>query len=184
MRRFGVPGGISLVVVALLAVLIFGVVERGPSNGLAARVSRGQTPPAPNAGMRLQLLGSSRRSSLAQLRGKVVMVNVFAGWCPPCQIEAPILRSAQQLLGKHDGTVLGVTFQDSSSDAQGYMQKYGLHYPVLLDPGDNFVAPYGVNGVPETFVIGRDGRVIAASTYQLTPKWINRTLGRVLGAQA
>ena len=60
------------------------------------------------------------------------------------------------------------------------MQRYGLRYPVLLDPGDNFVAPYGVNGVPETFIIGRDGHVVAARTYQLSNKWMDATLNRVL----
>jgi cytochrome c biogenesis protein CcmG/thiol:disulfide interchange protein DsbE len=184
MRRFAVPGAITLVVAALLAVLAFGVSQSGPSNALAAQVSRGQTPVAPNADMRLQLLGSPTRESLKSLRGKIVMVNVFAGWCVACQDEVALLKRAQQMLARHGGELVGVTFQDSSSDALSYMQKYGLHYPVLLDPGDSFVAPYGVNGVPETFVIGRDGRVIAASTYQLTPKWINRTLNRVLGAQA
>ena len=55
---------------------------------------------------------------------------------------------------------------------------------MLLDPGDNFVAPYGVNGVPETFIIGRSGDVVAARTYQLSSKWVDETLDRVLGAQA
>ena len=184
MRRFLLPGVVSLVVVALLAVLAFGVARSGPSNALAARVSRGQTPAAPNAAMKLQLMGSSRRESLAQLRGKVVMVNVFAGWCVACQQEVSIIKHAQRVLEQHGGEVVGVTYQDSSGDAQSYMQKYGLRFPVLLDPGDNFVAPYGVNGVPETFIIGRDGRVLAARTYQLSSSWMDSTLQRVLGLQS
>jgi cytochrome c biogenesis protein CcmG, thiol:disulfide interchange protein DsbE len=184
MRRFVVPGGISLVVVALLALLAFGVSHSGPSNQLAAQVSRGKTPPAPNAGMRLELLGSPERESLKSLRGKVVMVNVFAGWCVACQDEVSVLKHAQQVLQQHGGEIVGVTYQDSSSDALGYMQKYGLHYPVLLDPGDNFVAPYGVNGVPETFIISRSGHVLAANTGQMSEQWINRTLNRVLGTNA
>lgn len=184
MRRIVVPGVMSLMVVALLAVLAFGVAHNGPSNALAARVSRGQTPAAPNAAMKLRLMGSSRRESLAQLRGKVVMVNVFAGWCVACQQEVPIIKHAQQLLAQHGGEVVGVTYQDSTGDAQSYMQKYGLHFPVLLDPGDNFVAPYGVTGVPETFIIGRNGRVLAARTYQLSSSWMDTTLNRVLGLQS
>ena len=64
------------------------------------------------------------------------------------------------------------------------MQKNGLHYPVLLDPGDSWVAPYGVNAVPETFIIGRDGHVIAADPTEMTPKWMAATLNRVLGQSA
>lgn len=184
MRRFGLPGAISLVVVALLAVLAFGVANSGPSNALAARVSRGQTPPAPNAQMRLQVLGSSRRESLAQLRGKLVMVNVFAGWCDACKVEAPILRHAASVLKAHGGELVGVTYQDSSTDASSYLRQYGLQFPVLLDPGDNFVAPYGVNGVPETFFIARDGDVVAARTDQLTSAWVDTTLRRLLGPRA
>ena len=181
MRRFAVPGVISLVVVALLALLAFGVSNSGPSNQLAARVHRGQTPAAPNAAMQLRLLGSGSKESLEQLRGKVVMVNVFAGWCVACQQEVSIIKHAQQVLAQHGGAVVGITYQDSSGDARSYMRKYGLRYPVLLDPGDSFVAPYGVNGVPETFIIGRNGRVVAARTYQLSSKWMNSTLTRVLG---
>jgi cytochrome c biogenesis protein CcmG/thiol:disulfide interchange protein DsbE len=184
MRRYLLPGTISLVVIALLAVLAFGISADGPGNALAARVSRGQTPAAPNATMRLQLLGSSRRVSLSQLRGRVVMLNVFAGWCIACQDETPLLRRAAALLRSHGGELVGVTYQDSSTDAAGYMRRYHLSYPVLLDPGDTFVAPYGVNGVPETFIIGRNGDVLAARTYQLSGQWLTRTLDRVLGLTA
>lgn len=184
MRRLVVPGVISLVVVALLALLAFGVANNGPSNALAARVKRGQHPAAPNASMRLRLLDSSARGTLEGLRGKVVLINVFAGWCPPCQTEAPILRSAQRLLARHGGTVLGVTWQDSSTDARAYMQKNHLSFPVFLDPGDTFVAPYGVTGAPETFILNRQGRVVAARTYQLTARWVDGALSRVLGTKA
>ena len=182
MRRFAVPGSISLVVVALLALLAFGVANSGPSNALAARVSRGQNPAAPNAGMRLQLMGSSRKVSLSQLRGRVVMVNVFAGWCDACKWEVPVLRHAERVLQQHGGEVIGVTYQDSSGDAQSYMQRYGLRYPVLLDPADSFVAPYGVTGVPETFIIDRRGHVVAADPEQMTQKWADHALGRALGS--
>ena len=103
MRRYLVPSVVSAVVVALLAVLAFGVSVNGAGNALAARVARGQRPPAPNDTVRLQLLGSSRRESLSQLRGKVVMLNVFAGWCVACQDETPLLRRAQRLLLAHGG---------------------------------------------------------------------------------
>jgi len=184
MRRFVVPGVISLVVVALLAVLAFGVSKSGPSNQLAARVNRGQTPAAPNAAVKLQLMGSVRKVSLSELHGRIVMVNVFAGWCDTCQAEVGLLRRAEQVLARHGGEVVGVTYQDSSGDAASYMQKNGLHYPVLLDPGDSWVAPYGVNAVPETFIIDRRGHVIAADPTEMTPQWMNATLARVLGVQA
>jgi cytochrome c biogenesis protein CcmG, thiol:disulfide interchange protein DsbE len=182
MRRFMVPGLITLVVVALLAVLAYGVSQSGPGNSLAAKVHRGEAPVAPNASMPLQLLGSSQRETLDRLHGRVVMVNVFAGWCVACQDEVAVLKRSQQLLARHGGEMVGVTFQDSSSDAASYMRRYGLRYPVLLDPAGSFVAPYGVTGVPETFVIGRDGRVVAADTAQMTQQWADQALNRALGS--
>jgi cytochrome c biogenesis protein CcmG/thiol:disulfide interchange protein DsbE len=184
MRRFALPGVISLVVAGLLALLAFGVAHNGPSNALASQVSRGKQPAAPNAHMRLALLGSSRKTTLSALRGKVVMVNVFAGWCDTCQAEAGLLKHAQQLLSQHGGEVVGVTYDDSTTDASRYMKKYGLRYPVLLDPAGNFVAPYGVTGVPETFILDRSGRVIAADPAEMTKSWMDRTLSRVLGTPA
>jgi cytochrome c biogenesis protein CcmG, thiol:disulfide interchange protein DsbE len=184
MRRFAVPGVISLVVVALLAVLAFGVANNGPSNQLASLVTRGKQPVAPNAHMKLAMLGSGRKETLSDLRGKVVMVNVFAGWCDTCQAEAGLLRSAQKLLAQHGGQLVGVTYDDSSSDAQGYMTKYGLHYPVMLDPAGNFSSAYGVNGVPETFIIDRSGHVIAADPNEMTKAWMDKTLSQALGTQA
>jgi cytochrome c biogenesis protein CcmG, thiol:disulfide interchange protein DsbE len=184
MRRYALPAVISLIVVALLAVLAFGVSKSGPSNVVAGEVQAGKTPVAPNADMRLALLGTGQRESLNDLRGKVVMVNVFAGWCVACQDEVGILKHAQQVLAKHGGKLVGVTYQDSSTDAQGYLHTYRLNFPVLLDPGDSFVQPYGVNGVPETFIIGKDGHVVAADPKQLTSKWIDSTLTRVLGTQS
>ncbi|HUY59200.1 MAG TPA: TlpA disulfide reductase family protein [Solirubrobacteraceae bacterium] len=183
MRRFAVPGAISLVVVALLALLAFGVALSGPGNQLAARVSRGEAPLAPNANVPLQLLGGGRET-LSDLRGKIVMVNVFAGWCIACQDEVALLKHAQQVLRQHGGEVIGLTYQDSSPDAQSYMQRYGLHYPVLLDPGDSFVAPYGVNGVPETFIIDRNGHVVAADTEQMDSSWLDHALSKALGTPA
>jgi cytochrome c biogenesis protein CcmG/thiol:disulfide interchange protein DsbE len=184
MRRFALPGVISLVVVALLAVLAFGVANNGPSNQLASLVTQGKKPAAPNARMKLAVLGASRKESISQLRGKIVMVNMFAGWCDTCQAEAGLLRQAQRELSQHGGEVLGVTYDDSSSDAQSYLRKYGLHYSAVLDPAGNFASAYGVNGVPETFIIDRSGRVIAADAGEMTKAWMDKTLSRVLGTQA
>jgi cytochrome c biogenesis protein CcmG, thiol:disulfide interchange protein DsbE len=184
MRRYALPAVISLIVVALLAVLAFGVSKSGPSNVVAGEVRAGKTPVAPNADMRLALLGTDQKENLDDLRGKVVMVNVFAGWCVTCQDEAAQLKQAQHMLAKHGGELVGVTYQDSTSDAQGYLHTYHLRFPVLLDPGDTFVQPYGVTGVPETFIINKSGHVVAATTEPMTSKWVDQTLSRVLGTRA
>ncbi len=183
-RRFAVPGVITLVAVGLLAVLAYGVSSQGASGSIKGLVARGDFPRAPNYGMRLPLLGAHERESLSQLRGKVVLLNVFASWCPPCQAEAPVLEQAQRLLASRGGTVVGVTYLDNASDDRAFVRQYHLTFPVLRDVSGDFIAPYGISGVPDTFVIDRRGRIEAFRYYQLTKQWVDRTLPRILSQAA
>src|SRR5690242_19948292 len=98
MRRFVLPGLVVAAAVALLALLAFGVANQTPTSSIDARVARGNYPAAPSAKMALPVLGTSRKESLADFRGKVVVLNVFASWCDPCKAEAPILADAQRQL--------------------------------------------------------------------------------------
>ena len=181
MRRFVVPGIITALVVAVLAVLAFGVASQGPNNSIDSRVDSGHYPPAPSAGMALPVLGRTNSTeSLADFRGKVVLVNMFASWCQPCQAEAPVLRHAQQMLARHGGTVLGVTYQDDPSNDITYMRQYHLTFPVIRDVSGNFAHAFGVSGVPESFVVNRAGKIQALRRFQLTDGWVNRILPKIL----
>jgi cytochrome c biogenesis protein CcmG/thiol:disulfide interchange protein DsbE len=181
MRRFLMPGLITLAAVALLAVLASGVADQGTSSSIDAQVARGHYPVAPGLHQQLPLLGVRGKESLAALRGKVVLLNVFASWCPPCAAEAPLLERAQHLLQRHDGTVLGVTYLDAASDSEAFMRQHHLTYPVVRDVNGNFVRSYGVDGVPETFVINRTGHVEALDRLQLSAQWLNQTLPKIVG---
>lgn len=180
MRRFMVPGLITCAAVALLVVLATGVASQGSSSSLDAQVARGRYPVAPGLHASLPLLSASGKESLAALHGKVVLLNVFASWCQPCAAEAPLLERAQHLLRRHDGTVLGVTYLDNAADSKAFMRHHHLTYPAVRDVSGNFVRSYGVNGVPETFVINRAGRVEALNRAQLTAQWLNQTLAKIL----
>lgn len=185
MRRFLIPGIVVAAAVALLALLAFGVSNQGTNTSIDNAVARGVDPPMPNAHMALPLLGSSRKSaSLADFRGKVLVVNVFASWCTPCRAEAPILDREQQTLAAHDGTVIGVTYQDTAGDASAFVGQEHIDYPVLRDIGGNLVRSWGVNGVPETFVINRQGRIVALRRYQLAGSWLQDAVGPLLRQSA
>jgi cytochrome c biogenesis protein CcmG/thiol:disulfide interchange protein DsbE len=184
MRRFLLPGLVVAAAVALLALLTFGVADQNLSSSIDAKVARGAWPLAPSARMAMPVLGSSRTESLADFRGKVVIVNVFASWCDPCRAEAPILARTQRELVKRDATVIGVTYLDNSSSSEQFVRQEHISYPVLRDVSGNFVRSFGTTGVPETFVIDRQGRIEALRRYQLVSRWLNQTLPRILAERS
>jgi cytochrome c biogenesis protein CcmG/thiol:disulfide interchange protein DsbE len=184
MRRILVPGLITMAAAALLALLAFGVASQGVSTSLDSQLARGIRPPAPDAHTPLPGLGSTPSQTLASLRGQVVVVNLFASWCQPCQAEAPILERAQEQLAKHHGTVLGVTYEDTTSDAEGFVRQEHIRYPVVRDVSGGFARAYGANGIPETFVIDRQGRVAALWREQLAGTGLQSTLSRLLAKAA
>ena len=166
--------------VALLALLVFGVARQGTDNSIDAAVARGERPVAPNSGMALPMLGSSAKQSITDLRGKVVVLNVFASWCDPCKAEAPVLEQAERQLAKRNGTILGVTYLDNSSDSEQFVRQEHITYPVVRDVSGNFVRGFGTTGVPETFVIDRRGRIAALRRFQLNSQWLQQTLPKLL----
>jgi cytochrome c biogenesis protein CcmG/thiol:disulfide interchange protein DsbE len=184
MRRFLLPVSVSLAAAALLALLAFGIAGQGTDKSIDTQLARGVRPAAPAAGALLPGLGSSPSLTLSGLRGKVVVVNLFASWCQPCLAEAPILERTQRMLALRDGTVLGITYKDTTSDAEQFVRQQHLNYPVVRDVSGRFARAYGANGIPETFVIDRSGHVAAARRYQLGGGWLDQTLSRILGSPA
>ena len=114
--------------------------------------------------------------SLSDFKGKVVVLNFWASWCEPCQTEAPLLEHAQPKLERHGATVLGVTYQDNAPDSEGFVRHYHLTYPVLRDITSEFASSYGTHQVPESFIINRQGRVVAISRGEIEQGFVNQAL--------
>jgi cytochrome c biogenesis protein CcmG/thiol:disulfide interchange protein DsbE len=96
----------------------------------------------------------------ASLRGKPTAINFWASWCEPCHEEAPALeRLARSLAGR--AQVVGVNWDDSSSRARSWIEKYGWTFPNLRDGEGAIGRDYGLRGMPTTFIVDPDGRIAA-----------------------
>ncbi len=196
MRRFVLPGLIVVAAMGLLALLTFGVSHQTDTSSIDAQVARAvrcqrrgvqpcrKFPVAPEANLSLALLGSSATKSLADFRGKVVVLNVFASWCGPCATEAPLLSQEQRALARSDATLVGVTYLDNPSASEQFARRYHITYPVLRDVSGSFARAFGITGVPETFVINRQGRVQALQRFPVSHQWLSHTVAHILAERS
>jgi cytochrome c biogenesis protein CcmG, thiol:disulfide interchange protein DsbE len=100
------------------------------------------------------------RFTLAEQRGKVVVVNVWSSWCiPACYNEAPALEAAWQRYHGRGVVLVGVNYQDRDAAAREFLARFRHTFPNGPDTGSKIAIEYGVRGVPETFFIDRDGRI-------------------------
>jgi cytochrome c biogenesis protein CcmG/thiol:disulfide interchange protein DsbE len=147
-----------LVVALLVGLLAWQVVRTDQGRSLRDKVAAGEKPSAPV--FRLDQLDEPSEISLADLRGKAVVVNFWASWCAPCKDEAATLEDAWHRWRGRDVVVLGVDLQDFSGDAQGFVDRYGISYPVLRDKHNWTWGRYGLTGLPETWFVDRQGRLV------------------------
>ncbi len=176
MKRRLLPVIAALAGAALVALLIYGVSHQAASRTLDELVASGRYPPAPNASARLPILGGGGMSSLSSLRGKVVVLNFWASWCQPCGQEAPLLERTEGQLRRIDGTVLGVTYLDNTPDSRSFVRQYHLSYPNLRDNTGSFAHSYGTDQLPESFVIDRQGRIVAISRGEVNQSFLEHAV--------
>jgi cytochrome c biogenesis protein CcmG/thiol:disulfide interchange protein DsbE len=119
--------------------------------------------PNPASEFSMQTLDGTEMIALSDLKGKTVIVNFWAAWCAPCRNEMPLLNQASAEFD--DSIVLvGVNTQDDPDDARVFVAELGVPYPVLDETTSEFGpvgVEYGVHGIPETFLISKDGDLIA-----------------------
>lgn len=97
--------------------------------------------------------------SLDALRGKVVYVDFWGSWCLPCRESLPFLNGIRNSLSRDDFEVLAINLDELAEDADRFLSKYPVDYPVLADPGHTTLDVYGVEVLPSSFLIDREGRL-------------------------
>jgi cytochrome c biogenesis protein CcmG, thiol:disulfide interchange protein DsbE len=172
---------VTVAAAALIGLLAYGIAAKHSDTTLDAAVAKGQRPAAPLVA--LPRLGGGN-GSLADYKGKVVVLNVWASWCDPCREEVPLLQKTHENIQAKGGVVLGVDTQDASGDAMEFLKEHKATFPSLRDRDRKYGRELGVTGYPETFLIDRSGRIVALQRFPVTQKWLDQHLPKLLAEKA
>jgi cytochrome c biogenesis protein CcmG/thiol:disulfide interchange protein DsbE len=163
---------------ALIGLLAYGVASQGTDTSIDDATARGDRIEAPNK--LLSTLGAPGEQSLADYRGKVVVLNFWASWCPPCIEELPLLQRTHRRIERRGGLVFGVNYKDIPEDALAMAERFGLTYPSVRDRDGEYAEEYATSGIPETFVVDRNGRIAASRRGPVDRQWLDTALGPLL----
>lgn len=164
--------GVALAVIVSWAFVAARGMGRDPTLVRSALLGK----PAPT--FRLPLLGGGEVAS-ADYAGEILVVNFWASWCVPCREEAPELQSFAERWSGRGVNLLGIVFSDTEGEASVFREEFGLSYPQAMDPGGRSLLDFGVFGVPETFVIDRDGTVMAKLIGAVNAATLDRVVASV-----
>jgi len=104
---------------------------------------------------------NGKTHTLSEYKGKVIFLNLWTTWCPPCRMEMPAMERLYRRLRDRDFVMLAVSADEAGKEAVApFVEELGLTFPILLDPEGRLSPRYGVTGYPETFVINREGKVV------------------------
>ncbi|GAB2444065.1 hypothetical protein GCM10027187_04940 [Streptosporangium sandarakinum] len=172
-RRWRYP---ALLLVAAAVMALSAVLARGLARGPAEPAVPADRPAPKLSGTTLD----GTRFTLGELRGHVVLVNVWASWCESCREEFPLVVETARRLGPRGLRIVGVDTRDTREAARLFLRESGVtdvSVPVqLFDPDGRLALELGVLGVPETFLVGRDGRIADRVLGPVTQRWIDRAV--------
>jgi cytochrome c biogenesis protein CcmG, thiol:disulfide interchange protein DsbE len=151
-------GGLAVLVAIVLALVVFNQIRRGSSGALGALDRRAPAldQPAPNFALQSP---DGRTVKLSDLRGQVVLVNFWATWCIPCRDELPAIQQVYSEQKDQGFTVLEVNEQETPKAIEEFAATIGAMPPIVLDRDGSVMQQYQLKGLPDTFVVDRQGVV-------------------------
>lgn len=174
-RRRWVPLVALLLVVAGVGVVFAGRLS-GPVPAQSVLLDR---PAPPLSGPTLD----GGPFDLEQWAGEVVVVNVWASWCVPCQREQPLLVEAYRRLSPRGLQLVGINVRDEPAAARAFLAEYGdAPWPSVLDPDGRRAIDWGTFALPETYLVDRSGTVVAKAVGELDAAWIAANVEPLLAA--
>jgi len=164
------------IAIAMIGVLAFGL-TRDPRAIPSPLIGR----PMPNFSFELFAGGTLDTRAL---HGKVIIVNFWASWCyPACYEEAPRLQRMWERYRERGVVVIGANVQDRESPAREFIRKFGQTFPNGMDLTGKISIDFGVYGVPETFVVDRNGIIVAKFVGAVPEEWMMEHVERLLARE-
>ena len=177
--------GTAVPVLAFIAVLAWASVKSGGNpGGLGVNNDFGQVSVNPRAarGFSLEVLDGTT-ITLDGLRGKVVMLDFWASWCPPCRQEAPTLAQVYREYQGQPVEFVGIDIWDRRQDALAFVERYGVPYPNGIDGKGSIAIDYGVRGIPEKFFVDREGTVVKKFVGPMSAETLRAALDELMAAE-
>ena len=165
-RRLWIAGGVAAVAALIGGGLVFGTPDDSAPGGRSG---------GPAAAIELPRLDGEGTVSLADLRGRPVVVNFFASWCVPCRKEMPAFQAVAERVGDRVA-FLGVDHQDDRKGGLDLVADTGISYPSGYDPDGKVAEAYGLFGMPTTLFIGPDGTLLETHTGEISREDLERAL--------
>lgn len=187
-------------VVALVALLVYGLSEQSPRTDIDDGLAQAKSVAAPGFELPVLTPGelgelgdlvrpglANGRLSLEELRGTPVVLNYWASWCVPCRQEAPVLERGWRGARGQGVLFLGLNMQDITDDARAFIREFRNTYPNVRDQSNGVAREWGVSGLPETFFVRADGRIVGHVIGVISAKRLQAGVraarsGRSLGA--
>ena len=177
-RHLVVALAVFVPLVGLFALLAWALVESGGQPaGVAINTQFGEVEveEGPARDFTLTLFdGETLR--LSELRGKVVLIDFWTSWCPPCRREAPTLADAYRRFEGRGVEFVGVAVWDSEEQAAGFVGDNNVPYPNGLDSKGTIAIDYGLTGIPEKYIVDREGRLVRKCVGPMEPEQLEAVL--------